>query len=273
MYPSSLSGINPVNRARVAALSRAFDGPFSAADAASVLTMDADSAARVVGYLASRGWLARVRRGLFTPVPLEATSPEDWRTDPWLIAAHVFEPCYIGGWSACEHWDLTEQLFRDIVVVTAKPQRRRKMTIQGAGFLVVHRAPSALFGADEVWRGRERVRVSDPTRTVVDILDEPALGGGIRQVADVVREYFTGEHRTDERLLSYIERFGNRTVYKRLGYLLETLEIDAPELIERCLERKSSGISALDPAIARKGKITKRWNLRVNARLVPEFAL
>ena len=270
MYLAPLSGIGPLNRARLAALNRAFDGPFAASEAAPILDVDKEAAARIVGYLASRGWLARIRRGLFAPVPLEATVPEDWRADPWLIAGRVFEPGYVGGWSACEHWDLTEQLFRDVVVITATPQRRRKATIQGAGFLVVRRPPTALFGTVEVWRGRERVKVSDATRTVVDILDEPALGGGIRHVADVVGEYFTGERRDDNLLTSYIDRLGNRAVYKRLGYLLETLEIDAPELIERCLERQSSGLSALDPAIPRKGKITKRWNLRVNARLVRE---
>jgi predicted transcriptional regulator of viral defense system len=59
-------------------------------------------------------------------------------------------------------------------------------------------------------------------------------------------------------------------VFKRLGYLLEALEIDAPDLLNVCLERKSAGISALDPSIDAKGKITKRWNLRLNARVYPE---
>ena len=265
------AGIGPRHRGHVAALSRAFDGPFSAADAASVLGVDGAAAARIVGYLASRGWLARLRRGLFAPLPMEATAP-DWRADPWLVGSHVFAPCYMGGWSACEHWDLTEQLFRDVLIVTAKPQRRRAVTIQGTRFRVVRRPSTALFGTTSVWRGRERVSVSDPTRTVVDILDEPANGGGIRHVADVLAEYFAGEHRADDRLLSYVERAGNRTVYKRLGYLLERLEIDAPSLIRDCFERKSAGLSALDPAIERTGTITRRWNLRVNARVATEPA-
>lgn len=263
-------GIGPAYRAHLAGLSRAFDGPFTAAEAAEVLAVDRATASRITGYLASRGWLARVRRGLYVAVPLEATAPGEWRADPWLVAAHVFEPCYIGGWSACEHWGLTEQLFRDLLVVTAQPQRGSAVRLQGADFHVVVRQPAALFGTRPVWRGRERVDVSDPSRTVVDILDDPAIGGGIRHVADVVAEYFRSEHRNDDRLLAYIERLGNRTVFKRLGYLLEALEIDAPDLLKVCLERKSAGISALDPSIDAKGKITKRWNLRLNARVYPE---
>lgn len=267
---SSAGGIGPRYRAHLAALSRAFDGPFTAADAAEVLAVDGAKASRITGYLASRGWLARVRRGLYVPVPLEATTPGEWRADPWLVAARVFEPCYIGGWSACEHWGLTEQLFREVLVVTARPQRRSAVRLQGADFHVVGRQRTALFGTRPVWRGRERVEVSDPSRTVVDVLDDPAIGGGIRHAADVVVEYFTGEHRNDDRLLAYVERLGNRTVFKRLGYLLEAVEIDAAELIKVCFERKSAGISPLDPSIESKGKITRRWNLRVNAKVFPE---
>ena len=269
-FPPTLAGISPVYRAHLSALTRAFDAPFNADEAAAVLAVDAATAARITGYLASRGWLARIRRGLFAPVPLDATAPTEWRADPWLVAAHVFDPCYIGGWSACEHWGLTEQLFRDVLVVTAQPQRTSKVQLQGAGFHVVVRQPAALFGTRAVWRGRERVDVSDPTRTMVDILDDPPIGGGIRHVANVVAEYFRGEHRNDDRLTAYVERLGNRTVFKRLGYLVETLGIDASDLVTVCLDRKSAGISALDPSISAKGKITKRWNLRVNARISAE---
>jgi len=256
-----------MNRERLAVLHRALPGPFTADDAAAALGVSREEAARIAGYLASKGWLARVRRGLFTVVPLEADAPEDWRADPWLVAGRVFAPCYIGGWSACEHWSLTEQLFRSIVVVSAEPQRRAEVTVQGTGFRVVTRKPDTLFGTRRVWRGREHVDVSDPTRTIVDVLDDPSIGAGIRNVADVLSAYFAGEHREDELLVSYADRLGNRTVFKRLGFLLESLEIDAPELTETCLARRSAGLGKLDPSIRLPGRITKRWGLRINARI------
>ena len=266
--PNTGAGIGAAYRAQLAVLNRAFGGPFSAADAATALGVDRAEASRILGYLASRRWLARVRRGLYVTAPLEAADPGDWRADPWLIALHVFAPCYVGGWSACEHWGLTEQLFRELLVVTAHPQRRAHVRLQGSDFRVAARQPSAIFGTRPVWRGRERVDVSDPSRTIVDILDDPPIGGGIRHVAEAVREYFASEHRDDDRLLAYVERLGNRTVFKRLGFLVEQLEIvEADELIETCLQRKSAGISALDPSIDAKGRITRRWNLRINSRV------
>jgi predicted transcriptional regulator of viral defense system len=261
------AGLSAKNRERLAVLHRALPGPFTAQDASEALEISRDEAARITGYLASKGWLSRVQRGLFTVVPLEADIPEAWRADPWLVAARVFAPCYIGGWSACEHWSLTEQLFRSVLVVTAKPQRRAQTAVQGTEFRVASRRAETFFGLRKVWRGRERVDVSDPTRTVLDVLDDPSIGGGIRNVADVLASYFSGDHRDDERLMVYADRLGNRTAFKRLGYLVESLEVDAADLVDACLARRSAGIAKLDPSIRSDGRITKRWGLRINAQI------
>lgn len=264
-----LPGLATQNRARLAALHRSLPGPFTADDASRVLGVERTEAARLLSYLASKGWLSRVRRGLFTVVPLEADVPAAWRADPWLVALHVFAPCYIGGWSACEHWSLTEQLFRSVVVVTSRPQRSTTIAVQGTDFLLAVRKPATIFGTRPVWRGREKVPVSDPSRTIIDVLDAPTLGGGVRHVSDVVSTYFASEHRSDDLLVEYGDRLGNRTVFKRLGYLVEALDIDAHDLVAACLERRSAGVSKLDPSMKPSGRITTRWGLRVNAVLDP----
>jgi len=47
------------------------------------------------------------------------------------------------------------------------------------------------------------------------------------------------------------------------------LGIDAPELIAACRDSLSSGFSLLDPSLPAQGHFTRRWNLRVNATIVP----
>jgi predicted transcriptional regulator of viral defense system len=260
-------GIRERNRGQLEKLHRATKGPFSPAKAAEVLSIRRDRARRLLAYFAARGWLARIRRGAYTTVPLGATSPSEWREDPWSVAEDAFAPCYIGGWSACEHWDLTEQIYRDIVVVTGASIRARKQRIQDTEFILRYLRPEMHFGTRSVWRGQTRIHMSDPSRTLVDILDDPEIGGGVPQCAEVVRAYFEGDHRNDQQLLSYIESRRNRTVFKRLGYLLESLGVDAPVVIDRCLAGQSKGLSLLDPTRPSRGKITKRWNLRVNVSI------
>ncbi len=223
-----------------------------------------------MAHLARQGWLSRIRPNLYVTVPLDAGSPAEWREDPWVVATKTFAPCMLGGWSAAEHHELTEQIFRDVVVFTARRIRDRHPTIQDTSYRVVVVPEARLFGTESAWRGRVRVRVSDPTRTVVDVLSDPSLGGGIRHVAQMVSAYFSGGRRDDDLLPQYVERLGNRTVYKRLGYLLETLRIDAPELVEACRDRLSSGFSLLDPSMPGTGRFVRRWNLRLNAHISPE---
>jgi predicted transcriptional regulator of viral defense system len=261
------AGISRRNRALLEELHRRTSGAFDVAQAASVLEVDHDEASRLLGYLARRGWLARVRRGLYVPVPLDARRPGEWVEDPWVVAERVFSPCYIGGWSACEHWDLTEQTFRALLVVTARRVRHRDVDMQGLPFHLTVRGEQQLFGTVRVWRGANRVDVSDPSRTIVDLLDDPRLGGGMRTVADVIGEYLTSEHRNDELLIGYGDRLGNRAVFKRLGYLLEHLGADAPNLVMACFERRSSGLTTLDPAVKATGRIVRRWGLRANVTL------
>lgn len=229
--------------------------------------MEHGATSRLLVYLARRGWLSRVRRGLYVPVPLDARRSGEWIEDPWVVAERVFSPCYIGGWSACEHWDLTDQTFRTLLVVTTRRVRLLDLEIQGIPFHLTVRGEDALFGTVPVWRGQNRVPVSDPSRTAVDLLDDPHLGGGIRTVADVLYEYLGSEHRNDELLVQYGDRLGNRAVFKRLGYLLEHSGIDAPDLIRSCLERRSSGLVLLDPSVQETGPIVRRWRLRVNVSI------
>jgi predicted transcriptional regulator of viral defense system len=262
-------GISESNRSRLASLHRALSGTFTVEDAVKVLGMDANRVRRFLAYLASRGWLSRVRRGLYVTVPLEASAPSEWREDPWVAAARAFQPCYIGGWSACEHWGLTEQIFHNVIVITARSVRDRRPTFQDTQFRIKVLPEAMLFGTRSVWRGDVRLNVSDPSRTLVDVLDDPALGGGIRHVADVITTYFAGDLREDALLLDYAGRLGNRTVYKRLGYLAEALSLELPGILAACRDNMSSGYTVLDPTAKTRGRLVRRWNLWANVRIHP----
>lgn len=259
-----VAGISGRNRQLLSKL-HALTAPFSAEEAAPVLGLSVQGARRRLAYLAERGWLVRVSTGLYSTVPLDASKPHDWREDPWVIADRIFAPCYIAGWSACEYWELTDQIFRAIAVITARPIRHRHTVVQGTDFKIKHLAAEKLFGTVEAWRRTTKVSVSDPTRTIVDILADPALGGGIVHVNEVLEAYFRGKHRRDDLLVEYALRLNATSVFKRLGYLLETLNIHAQELTDECLRRRQSGVILLDPSLPKQGPVTTRWNLRVNA--------
>ena len=264
-------GISEKNRRHLTYLCRSVTGPFTVAEAADALSFTTARTHRFLAYLAERGWLVRVCRGLYAPVPLDAINPGEWREDPWIVASKLFGPdYYIGGWTACEHWSLTEQIFLDTVVFTTRKMRSKDTEVQGFAYRARRIPKQKMFGAKPVWRDQTKVNVSDPSRTIADILEDPSLGGGIRHVADVIDTYFRGEYRDDELLVDYVGRVGNGVIFKRLGYLLETLEIPASTLLQACEAGISSGISRLDPSLPDDGPVQWRWNLRVNGTVQVE---
>ena len=216
-------------------------------------------------------WLVRVRRGWYICVPLEASEPGEWREDPWILAATLFSPGYIGGWSAAEHWGLTDQIFRVIYVVSGRKIAPTRQTIQGNDFLIRTVPEAGLFGTRRIWRRRVPVNVSDPHRTVIDIIDVPASGGGSLHTFEVLQAYFESEHADRAKLLQYGDQLGRGTVFKRLGYLVERAGLADVDFINACRNRITRGVSLLDPDAPPKGSIVTRWNLRVNTqRLAPE---
>jgi predicted transcriptional regulator of viral defense system len=232
-----------------------------------LLELDRKESAKMLSKLASKGWVRRLRRGVYLLIPLEATSPEDWRADPWVVADHVFQPAYIAGWSACEHWGFTEQIFRDVAVFTSAPIRERRVTIDQTDFVLKKILEHLFFGTQSVWRGNTRVKVSDPTRTLVDILDDPQWGGGMRHVVQITQAYLDSNHRDDDLLVEYIERIGNSSPAKRLGYILETRHKDNKGLIEKLEPLLNTGYVLLDPSIPARGSYVSKWNVRVNVEL------
>ena len=257
-------GIGEKNRQLLEVLHQNGADLFTVAEAGAILGLERTKAKGLLAHFAARGWLSRVRQNAYSAVPLGAGSPSEWRQDPWVVAAKVFAPCYLGGWTACEHWGLTEQIFRGVVVMTGKRTRHRTVEIQGTPFHLKQVCDMKRFGTNLVWRGHTQVRVSDPSRTVVDLLDDPRTAGGIRHLADVLVTYFREPVRNDGQLLEYARRLGNRTVFKRLGYLVERCGIGAPALLDACRVERSKGLTLLDPSAKAGGPILKRWNLRVN---------
>ena len=194
-------------------------------------------------------------------------SPKSRVEDPWIVANKLFQPCFIGGWSASEHWGFTEQIFDSIVVFTLQRVRKSKVEIQQRTFILKSVSRKKFFGTKSIWRQQTKLKISDPVRTVVDILNDPYIGGGMKHAAMVIANYFESESREDNKLLDYMKQMKNKTLYKRLGYLIETLELDACNLLKVCEKNISKGYSAFDPSMSNKGKIVRRWNLRVNVEI------
>lgn len=180
-----LGGLKSKGRKLLGALLRAYPEGFTVAEAAQVLNVSRRHVVTLLAEWAKRGWLHRVRQGFYIPVPLQSTSTEIIPQEPWLIAHKLFSPCYIGGWTAAHHWGFTEQLFNSIYVMTSKKVHQREQYLHGVIFKVKTILSKRLFGTQFIWSAKVKIAISDPTKTVIDGLNDPAVFGGIRMVADI----------------------------------------------------------------------------------------
>lgn len=257
-----LSGIGKTDRERLSAIIRETKGTISVKEATDILSVSPTDAAKMLSRWAKKGWLSRVRRGLYVRVALESRTTDISLEDPWIIAERLFSPCYIGGWSAAEYWDLTEQIFRTVVVLTTQKPRDRAPVIKGTSFMLRTISEKALFGTKPVWKGQVKISVSDPTRTILDMLTDPKLGGGIRPTVDMFLNYLKSENKNIQLLIDYAKRLGNGAVLKRLGFLLERYAPGQEAAISECKAQLTKGNTKLEPSLKADRLIT-RWRLWV----------
>jgi len=146
-------------------------------------------------------------------------------------------------------------------MITGRPGRLKYQKRLGLPYTLKHINPDKIFGLEYVWHENIKIAISDLHRTILDLLDEPAFGGGIHHVIDCFAEYLRHERRNDEKLISYAERLGNGAIFKRLGFLAER-ESGSTYLIDACRQRMTKGNAKLEPTMPSPRLVT-RWRLWV----------
>ena len=195
-----------------------------------------------------QGWLSRVGRGSYVSASIDTLGSDRVLDDASILVPALFAPAYIGGRTAAEHWDLTEQIFNDIVVITGQAVRAKRQ--ERHGFQVHAETPRP----DEVLRHQTGLAASNqgPSFRCPSHDHRHARRSGSRRrhpaCCGLPFSYLGRQDRDDQKLIDYGERLGNGTVFKRLGFLAEKHE-SGSKLAELCAQRLTAGISKLDPAL------------------------
>src|ERR1700735_1179401 len=177
----------PAGRAQLIKVLGASGDVVHISDVATTLAISRTDAAKRLARWREQGWLSRVGTGAYVPASIDTLGSDRVLDDAWVLVPALFAPAYIAGRTAAEHWDLTEQIFKDIVVVTGQTLRTKLQKRHGFDFTLKPLKSEKIFGTKPVWRHHTKVPVSDVHRTIIDMLDDPAIGGGIQQVAGCLK--------------------------------------------------------------------------------------
>ena len=221
------------------------------------------SARSFVRKLVERGVAARLKPGLYVLVPFELGKERQYPGNPLVVAREIMngEDYYLSHATAMEIHGMTTQ--PQLVVMVSTPTPRRSLTVMGVEFRFVRCQRRRLFGLTEHWATKqEQVRVSDLERTVIDGLKQPEHCGGLTEVAKGL--WMRRRDMNVDRLLHYARRIGVGAVVRRLGFLLETYEMAAAQVLDPLRKGLTSTYVRLDPVLPPEGKRLRRWRLQLN---------
>ncbi|MBN1137319.1 MAG: hypothetical protein JXM73_12090 [Anaerolineae bacterium] len=236
---------------------------FSTAQARAALGNGGQDVNKLLYHLARKRWLLRLEKGKYLLLPLEAGMEGQYSVHEFAIAAHLVQPYAIAYASALSYHALSDLLPHTVLVATTR--RRAEVTIEELGlrFQFITLSTRKFFGSQTLMIEEQPVQITTPSKTLVDGLDRLDLCGGIVELAKGLYRYTT-EGGDCAQLTADALRLGNRTVFKRLGYLTEVLGLEIETWQERWRAEVSTGETLLDPRYGRRGPYHAGWNLRLN---------
>ena len=257
---NKLSGIGKGDRLRLSRILQANFPSINSKHVSDILGITQKQSSDLLSEWSKKGWVFRVKQGVYIPVSLTADSPHRMVDEPWVLAKDIFEPYYIGGWSAAGYWGFTEQIFDTTMVFSSRKSSARDLKLSGAKFWVKIIKSERMFGIQSIWIQNQKINISDPSKTIIDAFNQPAVVGGIRMSIDILKSYLNSEHQNLNKLFEYAIEMKNTTIFKRLGYVLEQNNLLDQNWRSQFLKEIKSGYSQLDPNNPGKS-INTTWKL------------
>ncbi len=220
-------------------------------------------------HLVRLEWLVRLHNGLYA---LSSTVPGESPSHEFEVAMALVKPAAISHWSALHHHGLTEQIPRQVFVLTtrdasiprAQGEKRNNSKsgyrVRNVTYQFVQVKPERFFGTEKTWVGEARVTITDPERTLLDGLAMPRYYGDFAEVLHAFQLW--GDSLDVARITDYALRL-DASIVKRLGWVLEHQGFARSEL--KLLEQHPvKGYRKLDPSGPRTGPRNRRWMIQEN---------
>jgi predicted transcriptional regulator of viral defense system len=218
---------------------------------------------QLLSDMTKRGLLMRIKDGLYYIIPYEK-DPESFMPDWHLLTENLVNGAdhYIGYYSALQIHNLITQPSLKQQIVVAKQIRPSTINVKDVPFQFIYHNPDHFFGVKRLWIDNfHKVNCSDLEKTFIDCLFKPDYAGGIVEIARAI--YLSKDKMQFDKLFEYARKFNSQAVIKRLGFLLDALEINNP--IDKDLQKiKTASYVVLDTELPKEGKLLSKWSIVQN---------
>lgn len=187
---------------------------FSLSDVRKITAWKHSTISNVLSSLKQKKVLIAVKKDKYV---LSDKVPEHLLT----IAATVNSPSYISFWTACSYYGLTEQQIKTIQLVSTKQYGQHKIfdhLVEIITFL-----PKKWFGYHRV----NNIPIAEVEKLLIDCVYKPENAGGMDELKKCITNAWPQIN--IKKLKRYLQIFNNKSLFARLGYLLEELHLSNPE--------------------------------------------
>ena len=214
--------------------------------------------------LVKKGWLERLRPGLFQLVPADRGREGIADTNPLAAGAVLVSPYFYSFGTACTHHGLTEQVFSEVYL--ACQEDRRPETIRGKRYVFVQIPEQRFFGFEELTVLGHAVQMATAERALLDALDRPRYAGGMGEVSRIVAR--AARKVSWEKLAELTRQWGSSALVQRLGYFMQLHQVDVSDDVRAALLELVRPQSKIQLGSRRKwgtsGRLVRPWNVVEN---------
>jgi predicted transcriptional regulator of viral defense system len=130
--------------------------------------------------LVRKGWLERLRPGLFRLIPANRGREGVADTNPLAAGAALVHPSFFSFGTACSFHGLTEQVFSEVYIACQK--RLRPRTVRNTRYVFIDVRQDRFFGFTDADVLGEVVQMATRERALLDAIDRPRFAGGLGEV-------------------------------------------------------------------------------------------
>lgn len=254
--------LGPVSAKFISDLKERGQSIFTIKEAQDLLGKNTREAALLMSDLAKRQIAYRLNKGTYL---LLETMQESTQLSNWPLIANALmanNDYYISHYAAMRLHGMTTHALTEIQI--ALPKRCRDKEIYHIRYHFIYTKPEHFWGIEQKWVSKQhKVKVSDLERTILDCFNRTEYCGGL---IELVKGIWSIQAKINwERLIEYSYRYSNKAAVKRLGYVLESLNIGNvySNRLHNVIKDAQDYIP-LDPMGEKAGNYYKKWYIRVN---------
>ncbi len=243
-------------------------GVYGAEELAKRVQLSKEQVQGVLSRLARDGMVARVRRGKYL-LPERLPLGGKWNPSEAMALNALMDDAgaayQICGPNAFNRYGFSEQIPNRIYVYNNRISGVR--VIGRIELTLIKVARSRLGSTEQAETSNGQVAVySSRSRTLVDAVYDWSRFGSLPEAYRWIKKELRAERVTTKKFISDVVTYGNQGTLRRIGALLERYDYAEAYLkrIERAIRSSKSRI-ALIPNAPRRGRVSQRWGVVLNA--------